>query len=184
MNATVVRMHALEPFHLRFIQKSLATWKCATSATWHNPGALVISVHQSSLDYKATFYTAPRWNAVPENKLSPQQGPETVIPQRVLMSSAILECPPEFFMCIVTAFYISKSVAKKSTTPALCHQAPTTPNVFSKQSTSSYTANPPHHFQPLLLALHLQTALQLFSQAKYSNPTTSSPHSLTFPATP
>ena len=33
----------------------------------------------------------------------------------------------------------------------------------------SYTANPPLRFRPLLLALHLQTALLLFSLAKYPN---------------
>ena len=41
--------------------------------------------------------------------------------------------------------------------------------VFGKQSTNSYTANPPHRFPPLLLALHLQTPLLLFSLAKYPN---------------
>jgi len=29
------------------------------------------------------------------------------------------------------------------------------PNIFGKQSTNSYTANPPHRFPPPLLALHL-----------------------------
>ena len=46
----------------------------------------------------------------------------------------------------------SSCLPKKSTTPASYLQPPTTPNVFGKQSTNSYTANPPHRFPPLLLA--------------------------------
>ena len=49
------------------------------------------------------------------------------------------------------------------------NQPPITPNVFGKQSTNSYTANLPHRYPPLLLALYLQTALLLVSQAKYPN---------------
>ena len=45
---------------------------------------------------------------------------------------------------------------------------PTTSNVFGKQSTNSFTANPRHRYPPLL-ELHLQTALLLFSPAKYPN---------------
>ena len=72
----------------------------------------------------------------------------------------------------------SSCLPKKSTTPASCLQPPTTPNVFGKQSTNSYTANPPHHFPPLLLAFHLQTALLLFSLAKYPNSAFLSPTTL------
>ena len=65
-------------------------------------------------------------------------------------------------------------------------QPPTTPNVFDKQPTNSCTANPPHPFPPLLLALHLQTALLLFSLAEYPNcaflsPATLSHHLRTHP---
>jgi len=64
--------------------------------------------------------------------------------------------------------------------------------VFGKQSTNSYTANPPHRFPPLLLALHLQTPLLLFFTGKISklcpsltsHPATSSPHSPSPLATP
>jgi len=60
------------------------------------------------------------------------------------------------------------------------------------QSTNSYTTNPPHCYPPLLLALHLQTALLLFFTSKISklclslasNPATSSPHSPSHPVTP
>jgi len=85
----------------------------------------------------------------------------------------------------------SSCLPKKTTTPASYLQPPTTPNVFGKQSTNSYTANPPHRYPILLLAYHLQTALLLFFTGKISklrlsltsNPATSSPHS-TSPATP
>jgi len=40
--------------------------------------------------------------------------------------------------------------------------------ILGKQSINSYTANPLHRFPPALLALHSQTALLPFSQAKYS----------------
>jgi len=60
------------------------------------------------------------------------------------------------------------------------------------QSTNSYTTNPPHCYPPLLLALHLQTALLLFFTSKISklclslasNPAASSPHSPSHPVTP
>ena len=66
------------------------------------------------------------------------------------------------------------------------------PNVFGKQSANSYTASPPHRFPPLLLALHLQTALLLFFTGKISklrhsvtsHPAISSLHSPSPPATP
>ena len=56
----------------------------------------------------------------------------------------------------------SSCLPKKLFTPALYLQSPTTPNVFGKQSTNSSTANPPHHYSPLL-ALHFQTALLFFT---------------------
>jgi len=57
-------------------------------------------------------------------------------------------------------------------------QPPTIPNVFGKQSTDFYATNPPHHYTPFLLALHLQTASLLFSQAKYPNSVFLSPATL------
>ena len=86
----------------------------------------------------------------------------------------------------------SYSFPKKNTTPALYLQPLTTPNVFGKQSTNFYTANPPDRYPPLLLALHFQTALLLFFTGKISklhlsltsNPATSSLHSPSPPATP
>ena len=78
----------------------------------------------------------------------------------------------------------SSCLPKQSTTPALCLQSPTTPNAFGKLF---------HCYLSLLLALHLQTGLLLFSQAKYPNPiflspatlaATTSPHSSSPPATP
>jgi len=56
----------------------------------------------------------------------------------------------------------SSCLPKKEYHSSLVPQPPTTPNVFGKQSTNSYTANPPHRYPPLLLALHLQTVLLLF----------------------
>ena len=56
----------------------------------------------------------------------------------------------------------SSCLPKKSTIPASYLQPPITASAFGKQSISSYTANPPHRYQPPLLALHLQTALPLF----------------------
>ena len=55
----------------------------------------------------------------------------------------------------------SSCLPKKEYHSSLVPQPPTTPNVFGKQSTNSYTANPPHRYPPLLLALHLQTVLLL-----------------------
>jgi len=86
----------------------------------------------------------------------------------------------------------SSCLPKKSTTPASYLHSPTTTNVFGKQSTNSYTANPPHRFPPLLLELHLQTALLLLFRwqniqtplSLSSHPATSSPHSPSPPATP
>jgi len=72
----------------------------------------------------------------------------------------------------------SSCLPKKTTIPASYLQPPTTPNVFGKQSTNSYTANPPHSLPPLLLALHLQTALLPFSLAKYPNSAFLSPATL------
>jgi len=63
----------------------------------------------------------------------------------------------------------SSCLPKKSTIPASYLQPPITASAFGKQSISSYTANPPHRYQPPLLALHLQTALPLFPRAKYPN---------------
>ena len=63
----------------------------------------------------------------------------------------------------------SSCLPKKSTSPASYLQPPRTPNVFGKQSINSYTTNPLHRFPPPILALHLQTALLPFSQAKYPN---------------
>ena len=86
----------------------------------------------------------------------------------------------------------SSCLPKKSTIPPSYLQPPITPSTFGKQSINSYTANHPHRYRPLLLALHLQTALPLFSTGKISklrlsltsNPSTSSPHSSSPPATP
>jgi len=86
----------------------------------------------------------------------------------------------------------SSCLPKKSTSPASYLQPPATPDVFGKQSTNSYTANPPHRFAPLLLAFQLQIALLLFFTGKISklrlsvtsHPATSSPHSPSPPATP
>ena len=49
----------------------------------------------------------------------------------------------------------SSCLLKKSTIPASYLQPPITQNVFGKQSINSYTANLPHCYRPLLLALHL-----------------------------
>jgi len=64
----------------------------------------------------------------------------------------------------------SSCLPKKVTTPTLYFQSLTTPNVFGKQSTTPvpqilHTAT--DHL--IVLALHLQTALLLFSHAKYPN---------------
>ena len=67
---------------------------------------------------------------------------------------------------------------RKSTTPASYLQPLITSNIFGKQSTSSYTANPPHRIPSPLLALHLQTALLPFSPAKYPNSVSLSPATL------
>jgi len=82
--------------------------------------------------------------------------------------------------------------SKKCIIPASYLQPPITPNIFGEpQSINSYTANPPHRYLPLLLVLHLQTALLPFSQAKYpncvsltTNHATSPTHSPSPPATP
>jgi len=86
----------------------------------------------------------------------------------------------------------SSCLPKKSTIPVSYLQPPITPGAFGKQSINSYTANLPHSYRSLLLALHLQTALLLFFTGKISklrlsltsNTTTSSPHSPSPPATP
>jgi len=87
----------------------------------------------------------------------------------------------------------SSCLPKKSTTPASYLQPPTTPSLANSQQTlRPYTANPTHRFPPLLLALHLQTALLLFFHwqniqtplSLTSHPDTSSPHSPSPPATP
>jgi len=86
----------------------------------------------------------------------------------------------------------SSCFPEKSTIPASYLQPPITSSAFGKQSINSYTANPPHRYRPLLLALHLQAALTLFFTGKISklrlsltsNPTTSSPHSPSSPDTP
>jgi len=70
---TVIIVSVKPSAHLhvnRMKSESLATCESAKSATWNNSRALVISVHQSSLDYGITLYTAPRWNAVLEGKFS------------------------------------------------------------------------------------------------------------------
>ena len=66
-------------------------------------------------------------------------------------------------------WFTATCLPKKSTSSASYLQPPTTPNFFGKQSINSYIANPLHRFPPPLLALHLQTALLPFSQAKYPN---------------
>jgi len=74
---------------------------------------------------------------------------------------------------------------KKEYYSSLVSSASDNPNLFGKQSTNSYTANPPHRYPPLLLALHWQPVLLLFFTGKISklrlsltsNPATSSPHS-------
>jgi len=75
----------------------------------------------------------------------------------------------------------SSCLPKRSTTPVSYLQPQITPNVFGKQSTNSYTANPPHRYQPLRLAFHLHIGLLLFFTGKIfklrlsftSNPATS-----------
>jgi len=102
----------------------------------------------------------------------------------------LLTGPPSSLSAINTTS--SSCLPKKSTTPASYLQPPTTPNVFGKQSTNSDTTNPPYHYPPLLLALHLQTALLLFFTGKISKlrlslssyPATSSLHTPSPPATP
>jgi len=58
--------------------------------------------------------------------------------------------------------------SKKTVYSSFVSSVSNNPNVFGKQSTNSSTANPPHHYSPLL-ALHFQTALLFFSQSKYPN---------------
>jgi len=67
----------------------------------------------------------------------------------------------------------SSCLPKKTTTSASYLQSPITPNVFGKQSTNSYTANPSHRYSSLLMALHMRTFL--LSQATYPNSVSPSP---------
>ena len=73
--------------------------------------------------------------------------------------------PPSSFKSLCNQYHKLIPSPKKSTTPALYLQPPTTPNVFGRQSKKLLH----RRSSPLLLVLHLQTALLLFSQAKYPN---------------
>jgi len=84
----------------------------------------------------------------------------------------LLTGPPSGLSATITTS--SFCLPKNSTIPASYLQLPITTNVTDKQLINSYTANPPHRYRPLL-ALHLQTALPLFSLAKYTNSVCLSP---------
>ena len=106
----------------------------------------------------------------------------------LLPPSAIPKTSGNAPLCHATDWSSPKSVhnqyhnlilfCKKTTTPALYLQPPTTPNVFGKQSTYSYTAillTATHHFSWHFTRRQLRF---FFSQAKYPNAVFLSPATL------
>jgi len=86
----------------------------------------------------------------------------------------------------------SSCLPKKSTTPASCLQPPTTPNVFGKQSTNSYTRKSSSPLPTTSPGISLADSFASFFTGKISklrlsltnHPATSSPHSPSPAATP